>query len=188
MTVNKFLRTEFFSRLKSRPYPISDPGDPLPFPHPSSLPHTSSQQLACGNGWPQPPFRQVWRWSDARWVARVAPVDCLLVCSRLPADGPGADSRENVGGAWQRVNLLTLKTSLPCAVSHTPASNEARERFRTSQEGPPNDVIRIGPDQTRKAIHAKPSTTLTLRPPTSLPGTTSPSLLWCAQSECLPRS
>ena len=57
---------------------------PSAFPHPFRLPHTSSQQLAGGNGWPQPPFRQVWRWSDARWVARVAPVDCRAVRSRLP--------------------------------------------------------------------------------------------------------
>ena len=36
---------------------------------------------------------------------------------------------------WQRVNFFTLKTSLPCAASHTPASkNEARERFRVSAD------------------------------------------------------
>ncbi len=86
-TVNGFSIPKKFNGLKSMPYPISGPSHPSTFPHPSGFPHTSSQQLAGGNGWPQPPFRQVWRWSDARWVARVAPVVCRPVRSRiLPVD------------------------------------------------------------------------------------------------------
>src|SRR6187401_575773 len=109
---------------------FAQPVDFSPYPknlasiysHPSRSPHTSSQQLAGGNGWPQPPFRQVWRWSDACWVARVAPVVCLLVCSRLPDHrkpmGRARTAEKTPAAHGSASTLLTLKTPLPCAVSH----------------------------------------------------------------------
>ncbi len=78
-------------------------------------PHTLilSPQLACGNGWPQPPFRQVWCRSDVRWVARTAAVARRPVCPRPPdhrnAMGRTTGRRENTGGAWQRVISLPLQ-------------------------------------------------------------------------------
>ena len=80
----------------------------------SHLPHTLNQQLACGNGWPQPPLRQVWRWSDARWVARVAPVVCRLVRSRLwpearQDDGPGAGSEKTPAAHGSASTYLLLR-------------------------------------------------------------------------------
>ena len=73
------------------------------YSHPSHLSHTSSEQLACGNRWPQPPLKQVWRWSDARWVARVAPVDCRPVCPRQEPMGrePAARKRRRRMAARQ---------------------------------------------------------------------------------------
>ncbi len=78
------------------------------FPTPSDFPHTPSQQLACGNGCAQPPFRQVWRWSNARWVARDISGRLSRSCARgfqtIGSRWAGsADSRENAGGAWERV-------------------------------------------------------------------------------------
>jgi len=83
--VERFSRSHLIEPARSTAYAIfSSAGRPFG-QQMRQFPHSRSQQLACGNGWPQPPLRQVWRWSAARWVARGAPVPCRPVRSRLSA-------------------------------------------------------------------------------------------------------
>src|SRR5690606_30380189 len=80
-------------------------------------------------GWPQPPFRQVWRWSNARWVARDISGRLprrALVLSNIPeGNGPVAGSEKTPAAHGAR-QLVYLETSPHAPPSHTPASKTKR--------------------------------------------------------------